>query len=110
MPVTIPPTHALVVILTRGRRGEGGVEEEVMSAQTRRVAIQEQIAATKAAFEYYAKSVESGDPTVKKNCRCGLIWSVMQGCSWLVWVSGFEGVLAGEIRCIGFFGFKCKIN
>lgn len=41
--------------------------EETVSAQTKRMTIQEQTAATKASSEYYAKKVESGDPAVTKN-------------------------------------------
>ncbi|KAF9675574.1 hypothetical protein SADUNF_Sadunf09G0046300 [Salix dunnii] len=61
VPVTVPPTHTLSVVSARGRGGDGGVVEEAVSAQTKRVAIQEQAAATKASPEYFAKKVESGN-------------------------------------------------
>ncbi|KAG5238454.1 histone-lysine N-methyltransferase [Salix suchowensis] len=61
VPVTIPPSHTLAVVSARGRGSDGGVVEEAVSAQTKRVAIQEQAAATKASSEYYAKKVASKD-------------------------------------------------
>ncbi|CAK7330879.1 unnamed protein product [Dovyalis caffra] len=67
VPVPIPPPQSLAVVPAIDRVSDGGgrvVVEEVVSAQTKRVAIQRQAAAAKASAEYYAKKVESVDTAV----------------------------------------------